>query len=56
GLEQVDAGFYPVVKVETEHNGKVLERVPYFPFGTDDHERINVLIAKLLAKQAGESQ
>jgi 2,4-dienoyl-CoA reductase-like NADH-dependent reductase (Old Yellow Enzyme family) len=56
GLKQVDAGFYPVVKVETEHNGKVLERVPYFPLGTDDHERINIVIAKLLAKQAGESQ
>jgi 2,4-dienoyl-CoA reductase-like NADH-dependent reductase (Old Yellow Enzyme family) len=54
GLEQVDAGFYPVVKVETEHNGKVLKRVPYFPLASGDYERVNSVIDVLQAKQSGE--
>jgi 2,4-dienoyl-CoA reductase-like NADH-dependent reductase (Old Yellow Enzyme family) len=56
GLEQVDAGFSPVVKVEMEFNGKVLRQTPYFPLGSDDYDRINDAIAQLLTKQAGESQ
>ena len=56
GLEQVAAGFSPVVKVEMELNGKVLEHPPYFPLGSDDYERISGAIAELLSKQAGESQ
>ena len=56
GLEQVDAGFSPVVKVEMEFNGKVLGQTPYFPLGSDDYDRINDAIAQLLTKQAGESQ
>ena len=56
GLEQVAAGFSPVVKVEMELNGKVLGQTPYFPLDTDDYERISGAIAELLSKQAGESQ
>ena len=56
GLEQVAAGFSPVVKVEMELNGKVLGQIPYFPLGSDDYERISGAIAELLSKQAGESQ
>jgi hypothetical protein len=56
GLEQVDAGFSPVVKVEMENNGKVLGQIPYFPLGSDDSERISGAIAELLLKQTGESQ
>ena len=56
GLEQVDAGFSPVVKVEMEHNGKVLGQTPYYPLDSDDYARVNDAIAELLAKQAGESQ
>ncbi len=51
GLEQVDAGFSPVVKVEMEHNGKVLGSPPYFPMGSDDYERISGAITALLARQ-----
>ena len=56
GLEQVVAGFSPVVKVEMEFNGKMLGHPPYFPLESDDYEQINRAIAELLAKQAGESQ
>ena len=56
GLEQVDAGFSPVVKVEMEYNDKVLGQTPYFPLGSDDYERVRSTIAELLSKQAGESQ
>jgi 2,4-dienoyl-CoA reductase-like NADH-dependent reductase (Old Yellow Enzyme family) len=56
GLEQTVTGFSPVVKVEMEHNGKLLQQTPYFPLGSDDYDRINDAIAQLLTKQAGESQ
>jgi len=52
GLEQVDKGFSPVVKVEMEFNGKVLGQIPYFPSASDDYERISRTIAGLLSKQA----
>jgi hypothetical protein len=55
-LEQTAAGFTPVVKVEMEHNGKVLEQTPYFPLGSDDYERVNNVIEDLLTKQGVESQ
>jgi 2,4-dienoyl-CoA reductase-like NADH-dependent reductase (Old Yellow Enzyme family) len=56
GLEQVAAGFSPVVKVEMEYNGKVLEQTPYYPLNSDDYERVSSAIEELLLKQAGESQ
>jgi 2,4-dienoyl-CoA reductase-like NADH-dependent reductase (Old Yellow Enzyme family) len=56
GLEQTTAGFSPVVKVEMDHNGKVLGHPPYFPLDSDDYERVSGVIAELLSKQAGESQ
>jgi 2,4-dienoyl-CoA reductase-like NADH-dependent reductase (Old Yellow Enzyme family) len=56
GLEQIDAEFSPVVKVEMEHNGKVFGQTPYFPLGSDDYERVSSAIAELLSKKAGESQ
>ncbi|MGB6972970.1 MAG: NADH:flavin oxidoreductase [Desulfobulbales bacterium] len=55
GLEQIGAGFSPVVKIEMEYHGKVLQQSPYFPVGSDDYERISSVIAELLAKQAGDS-
>jgi hypothetical protein len=55
-LEQVGAGFSPVIKVEMECNGNVLEHAPYFPVGSDDYERISTVIARLLTKQTDESQ
>jgi len=56
GLELVDDGFSPVVKVELEYNGRTLGHPPYFPLGSDDYTRVSRLIAQLLAQQAGESQ
>jgi 2,4-dienoyl-CoA reductase-like NADH-dependent reductase (Old Yellow Enzyme family) len=56
GLEQVDGQFTPVVKIEMELNGNVLEHAPYFPVGSDDYERISTVIARLLTKQTDESQ
>jgi 2,4-dienoyl-CoA reductase-like NADH-dependent reductase (Old Yellow Enzyme family) len=50
GLEQVDGIFSPVVKIQMQHNGMVLEQAPYFPLGSDDYERINITIAELLVK------
>jgi len=50
GLEQVDGIFSPVVKIQMQHNGMVLEQAPYFPLGSDDYERINSTIAELLVK------
>jgi hypothetical protein len=55
-LEQTTAGFSPVVKVEMDHNGKVLGHPPYFPLDSDDYERVSGVIAELLSKHAGESQ
>ena len=55
GLEQIDAGFSPVAKVEIEHNGKILKQTPFFPLGSNDFERVSSTIAGLLAKQANES-
>ncbi len=51
GLEQVASGFSPVVKIEMEHNGKVLGHPPYFPLGSDDFEKVRSTVAKLIEKQ-----
>ena len=56
GLEQGDIGFSPVVKVEMEHNGKVLQQAPYFPLASEDYAQVSSTIKALLAKQAGEPQ
>jgi 2,4-dienoyl-CoA reductase-like NADH-dependent reductase (Old Yellow Enzyme family) len=56
GLEQVDAGFSPVVKVEMEQNGKVLQQTPYFPLSSDDYAEVRSVIEELLSKQTDESQ
>jgi 2,4-dienoyl-CoA reductase-like NADH-dependent reductase (Old Yellow Enzyme family) len=56
GLEQVDAGFSPVFKVEMEHNGKLSGHPPYFPLDSDDYTRVSSVITELLSKQAGEAQ
>ncbi len=55
GLEQAGAEFTPVIKVQMERNGKVLEQAPYFPLGSDDYERISRIIAELAEKQIDES-
>lgn len=54
GLEQVGAGFSPVIKVEMECNGKTLDAPPYYPADSDDYKRVNSTIEELRAKQADE--
>jgi len=56
GLEQVDGLFSPVVKIEMEHYGQILEQIPYFPLASDDYKRINQVIAELLAKQDAQTR
>ena len=55
GLEQTAEGFSPVVKIELEHNGVVLEQAPYFPIGSDDFERVNATMAQMLVRQGQAS-
>jgi 2,4-dienoyl-CoA reductase-like NADH-dependent reductase (Old Yellow Enzyme family) len=56
GLEQVTVGFSPVVKIEMECNGIILDAPPYYPADSNDYERVSSTIEELLLKQAGESQ
>ncbi len=48
GLEQVAAGFSPVIKIEMEFNDKVLGQPPYFPLNTDDYEKVSSVVARIL--------
>jgi 2,4-dienoyl-CoA reductase-like NADH-dependent reductase (Old Yellow Enzyme family) len=52
GLEQRDADFIPVVKVQMVFNGEVLDRGPSFPLGSNDHKIVNKAICDLLIKHA----
>jgi hypothetical protein len=50
GIERVDSGFLPVIKVEMIFQGEVSERSPSFPLGTEDHLRVGKTINDLLQK------
>lgn len=52
GLEQSAAGFIPVVKIQMEYNGEVIDRGPSFPLGSKDHLRVTDAITALLDKHA----
>jgi len=52
GLEQWAAGFIPVVKIQMEYNGEVINREPSFPLGSKDHIRVTEAITALLDKHA----
>jgi 2,4-dienoyl-CoA reductase-like NADH-dependent reductase (Old Yellow Enzyme family) len=52
GIEQVDSGFLPVVKVQMMYYGEVSERSPSFPLGTEDHIRVSKAINDLLQKHS----
>jgi hypothetical protein len=52
GLEQRDADFIPVVKVQMVFNGEVLDRGPSFPLGSNDHKIVNKAICDLFVKHA----
>lgn len=53
GLEEWDSNYIPVVKIQMAYKGRVSERAPSFPLGTDDHDRVNKGITDLLEKHAG---
>jgi len=52
GLEQWAAGFLPVVKIQMEYNGEVIDGRPSFPLGSKDHLRVTEAITALLDKHA----
>jgi len=52
GLEEWNANYIPVIKVQMEYNGQVSKnKSPSFPLGTDDHIRVNQTIINLLEQQ-----
>lgn len=55
GLEDWDASYIPVVKVQMAYNDQVAEnKSPSYPLGTDDHNRVNRAIINLLEQQGGK--
>ena len=52
GLEQWDASFIPVVKIQMVHEGNILNRGPSFPLGSVDHQNVNKAISELLEEYA----
>jgi hypothetical protein len=52
GLEELNANYIPVVKVQMVYNDQVSEeKSPSYPLGTDDHIRVNQAIKTLLEQQ-----
>ena len=56
GLEQWESNFVPVVKIQMAYEGRVWERSPSFPLGTEDHAKVSKAIADLLEKQAADKK
>ncbi len=54
GLEQWDASFIPVVKVRMVDAGKIMDRGPSFPLGSEDHQKVNKAISELLEEYAAD--
>ena len=54
GLEQGVAGFSPVIKIEMESKGKVLEQALSFPLDSDDYQKVSSTVARLIEIQAEE--
>jgi|APSaa5957512622_1039677.scaffolds.fasta_scaffold07844_2 2,4-dienoyl-CoA reductase-like NADH-dependent reductase (Old Yellow Enzyme family) len=52
GIEQRDADFIPVIKVQMVFKGEALDRSLSFPLGSNDHETVNKAICELLTKHA----
>ncbi|NIV98139.1 hypothetical protein GWN26_02890 [Candidatus Saccharibacteria bacterium] len=52
GLEQWESGFIPVVKIQMVHEGKIMDRGPSFPLGSEDHQKVNKAICELLEEYA----
>ncbi len=52
GLEQWDASFIPVVKIQIVQGEKILDRGPSFPLDSEDHQKVNKAISELLEEYA----
>ena len=52
GLEELESGFFPVVKVQMVYKEQVLQSSPSFPLGTEDHDKVNKKMIDLLKKHA----
>jgi len=55
GLQQQDAGFIPVVKIQMVYEKKIMDRGPAFPLGSEDHQKVNKAISELLGEYAAGS-
>ena len=55
GLEQWDSSFIPVVKIQMVHEGKIIDRGPSFPLGSEDHQKVNRAIRDLLQKYQADT-
>jgi 2,4-dienoyl-CoA reductase-like NADH-dependent reductase (Old Yellow Enzyme family) len=52
GLEEINANYMPVIKVQMVHDDQVAEnKSPSYPLGTDDHIQVNRAIVKLIEQQ-----
>jgi 2,4-dienoyl-CoA reductase-like NADH-dependent reductase (Old Yellow Enzyme family) len=52
GLEQWDSAFIPVIKIQLAREGKIMDRSPSFPLGSEDHQKVHRAIKALLEKHA----
>ena len=52
GLEQHVAGFSPVIRIEMESKGKMLGPALSFSLDSDDYQKVNSAVAKLIEKQS----
>jgi 2,4-dienoyl-CoA reductase-like NADH-dependent reductase (Old Yellow Enzyme family) len=52
GLEQWESSFIPVAKIQMVHEGKIMDRGPSFPLGSEDHQKVNKAICELLEEYA----
>jgi 2,4-dienoyl-CoA reductase-like NADH-dependent reductase (Old Yellow Enzyme family) len=52
GLEQWDASFIPVIKIQLFYEGKMANREPSFPLGSEDPQKVTRAISELLEEYA----
>ena len=55
GLEQWESGFIPVAKIQMIHEGKIMDRGPSFPLGSEDRLKVSKAISELLKEYAADA-
>jgi 2,4-dienoyl-CoA reductase-like NADH-dependent reductase (Old Yellow Enzyme family) len=50
GLEQWGSSYIPVIKIQMVYKGKVVDRGPSYPLGSEDPQKVNTAITELLEK------